>query len=119
MKVVVFHKEHYDAFDDTYNPEAKMVRVAVVDAPEELSEIDALEYAYRWTNNIAGSWSKGPISFGEPNGDYNERVEFVGTPHPEGYGHRSTSMGDVMYANGSKFVVAMMGFDRVDEEEAA
>ena len=46
MKITVVHK----AFEDT--PQV----VAEVEAPHSVVE-EALEYAYRWTNNVMGSWS--------------------------------------------------------------
>ena len=76
--------------------------VAIVDAPDELDVIESLSYAFRWTNNVDGSWSKPrtfQLSNGEiihDNGDYNERVKFIAEPHPQGYGERSTSVGDLM-----------------------
>jgi len=76
--------------------------VAIVDAPDELDTIEALSYAFRWTNNVDGSWSKPrkfQLSNGEiihDNGDYNERCNFIAEAHPKGYGERSTSVGDLM-----------------------
>jgi hypothetical protein len=76
--------------------------VAVVDAPDNLDTIEMLSYAFRWTNNVDGSWSKPrtfQLSNGEiihDNGDYNERVKFIGEANPKGYGERSTSVGDLM-----------------------
>lgn len=117
MRVIVYQRERYGDVSSLFE------RVAEVDAPEELELMDALEYAYRWTNNINGSWSKG-ASFewdGEihENPDYNPNVNFVGIPHPEGYGHRSTSMGDVMFANGKNYEVAMCGFEELERGVAA
>ena len=116
MRVVVFHKESLDPREENNT----MQRVAVVEAP--CTDVDeALEYAYRYTNNINGSWSKGEtIEWnGETheNPDYNENVEFVGE-YPVGkdgtvYGARSTSVGDVMFADSSKYEVAGFGFRKV------
>ena len=90
MEVMVVHK----AFEDTPR------NVARVKIPSEIINIwnrersieEALNYAYRWTNNIDGSWSRNDIS---NNGDSNPNV----TPtffHPDGKGIRSTSRGDEM-----------------------
>ena len=107
MQVTVYHNER----------NGKMVRVAVVQAPGECVD-QCLEYAYRYTNNIEGSWSKGStIEWqGETNvnNDFNENVEFVGE-YPIGkdgtvYGARSTMMGDVMFCDGDKYEVHMVGF---------
>lgn len=103
MKVVVFHAERFGVTEGPYQ------RVAVVNAPQT-DVYEALEYAYRWTNNVMGSWSRDDI---ENNGDYNPNVERVCPLHEGGYGLRSTSMGDVMYCEGGKYEVASMGFDKV------
>ena len=38
--------------------------------------MEAMEYAYRWTNNVMGSWSikKEVFEDGETNGDFNPNV---------------------------------------------
>ena len=50
--------------------------VAFVDVDESLSLNEKLEYAYRWTNNVGGSWSMkiGP--------DANDNVEEPAPPKP-------------------------------------
>ena len=96
MKVTVVHT----AFED-----APRI-VAEVNAPQSKVE-EALEYAYRWTNNVMGSWSRDDL---EDNGDYNPNVTRVAPLHKDGMGLRSTSMGDMMHVNGRSFEVAMMGF---------
>ena len=95
MKVTVVHT----AFEDA--PQI----VAEVNSPHAKVE-EALEYAYRWTNNVAGSWSRRDI---EDNGDANDMVTVV---KPVGeLGHRSTSVGDYMRVDGDLYRVAMMGFE--------
>lgn len=104
MKITVVHK----AFEDT------PTNVALVNVPSEIKNVDsALEYAYRWTNNVMGSWSRDDI---ENNGDENPNV----TPlffYPDGMGVRSTSMGDQMIVDHddkiTTYEVAMMGFEEV------
>ena len=32
--------------------------VAFVDVPDGTDDMQAMEYAYRWTNNVMGSWSR-------------------------------------------------------------
>jgi len=108
MKVTVYHRDNFDPRE-----ESGFTRVAVVEAPMDNVD-DALEYAYRWTNNLAGSWSRRDI---ENNGDENPNVEFVGE-YPVGkdgtvYGARSTSVRDVMYCDGGKYEVAGFGFEKV------
>ena len=87
------------------------VAVALVDIPEGGSDIESLEYAYRWTNNVMGSWS---LREGE---DCNERVTVIGTYHEldgKVFGLRSTMMDDMMILNGELWRVATMGFDKVE-----
>ena len=99
MKVTVVHT----AFED-----APRI-VAEVEAPHAKLE-EALEYAYRWTNNVMGSWSRDDL---EDNGDYNPNVTRVAPLHEDGMGLRSTSMGDMMHVDGRSFEVAMMGFQEL------
>lgn len=80
----------------------------------------ALDYAYRWTNNIDGSWSQGEdISYDGmmyENPDFNPNVHVL-VPLPthlgRTYGIRSTSVGDIMLTNQGSFKVASMGFERI------
>ena len=101
MKITVVHK----AFEDT--PQI----VAEVEAPHAVVE-EALEYAYRWTNNVMGSWSINKKNFedGEPNGDLNDNVVVKAPLHEGGMGLRSTSVGDMMHVDGRSFEVAGFGF---------
>ena len=95
-----------------------VVHTAFEDAPRIVAEVNAqqskveepLEYAYRWTNNVMGSWSRDDL---EDNGDYNPNVTRVAPLHKDGMGLRSTSMGDMMHVNGRSFEVAMMGFQEL------
>jgi hypothetical protein len=99
--------------------------VALVEVKENLSLIEKLEYAFRWTNNTSGSWSKKAISIEHegvdyPNRDYNEFVTVV-TPlykdeDGQEYGHRSTSVGDQLVINDQVYVVANVGFENLKGE---
>jgi len=99
--------------------------VALVDVPEFPSVIETLEYCYRWTNNLAGSWSKGEILTGDNgetvnNGDYNKNVTVMADlPVYDGvtYGLRSTSVNDQMVIGNQKYVVAGCGFKTIDGKE--
>ena len=97
MYILVTHREMNES-----GVFGKDKEVAIVDAPDELDVIESLSYAFRWTNNVDGSWSKPrtfQLSSGEiihDNGDYNERCNFIAEAHPKGYGERSTSVGDLM-----------------------
>ena len=107
MKVTVFQKDfETNAF----------VRVAVVNAP--MNDVnEALEYAYRYTNNVDGSWS---MKIGA---DANDNVEVVAElPVSEKTGKqmglRSSMMFDRMYVEGdAAYEVAMMGFNKLPEME--
>lgn len=80
---------------------------------------EALEYAYRWTNNFSGSWSikikTMELSDGTEfdNGDYNDDVTVLRPLHKGKMGLRSTSMFDRMVVNGKTYKVDMVGFKEV------
>ena len=100
MRVAVFHKEG-DSFD----------RMCVVEAP--CTDVhEALEYAYRWTNNISGSWSR------SGNADSNENVTEI-APLVDGMGHRSTMVGDRMITSEGQYEVDIFGFKKIEIKEAA
>ena len=105
MKVSVIHA----AFGDTPHV------VAFVDVPDGTDDMNAMEYAYRWTNNVMGSWSRKEKFFedGSENGDYNENVTVMAPLHKDGMGLRSTSMGDQMLVGTKKYEVAMFGFEEI------
>ncbi len=108
MQVAVIHT----AFEQNPNT------VALVEVDDNMSVEEQLEYAYRWTNNVMGSWSiqTKSLSSGE-NGDYNENVTVI-APLPvddrgQEWGLRSTSMGDQMLVGNTKYEVAMCGFEKI------
>lgn len=103
MRVTVFHKE-----DQAFN------RMCVVEAPSNNIE-DALEYAYRWTNNINGSWSRDDI---KNNADWNENVTEI-APLEDGYGHRSSMMQDRFLTEDGWYEVAGFGFKKLDMHKVA
>ena len=90
--------------------------VAFVDVDPSLSLNEKLEYAYRWTNNVMGSWSRDEEVFedGTPNGDFNPAVTRVAPLHENGMGLRSTSVGDQMLVGNKKYVVARFGFETLE-----
>lgn len=107
-QVAVIHS----AFEDAPNT------VAFVEVGDREGEA-ALEYAFRWTNNVMGSWSikEETLTAGYPNGDYNDDVTvlaplFVDENGKE-WGHRSTSVGDYMLLGNTKYKVANFGFEEV------
>ena len=108
-QAVVIH----GAFEDTPRT------VAFVEVGERTGS-DALEYAYRRTQNIEGSWSKGPVIEwdGEEhdNGDYSEDITVMQPLHVrEGveYGLRSTSVGDHILFGTVKYKVDSFGFSEL------
>ena len=99
-QVAVIHT----AFED------KPSTVAFVNVKEDMSLSEKLEYAYRWTQNIVGSWS---LKIGD---DANNNVTVMGDVS-SGMGLRSTSMGDQILVGNKKYVVAMMGFETLEGEK--
>ena len=81
-----------------------------------------MEYAYRWTNNVEGSWSikESTLEF-EPgevfkNGDFNNAVTVLAPLHNvdgKEYGLRSTSVGDEMICDGKTYKVSFVGFEEI------
>ena len=83
--------------------------VALVQTKEGMTLNEKLEYAYRWTQNIMDSWSlKMPM-------DGNDDVTVMGDIS-DGYGLRSTSVGDQVLVGTEKYVVAPFGFQTLDGE---
>ena len=93
--------------------------VALVDAWQFEDVNEALEYAWRYTNNVMGSWSIKERSLPTrdggsiENGDYNDDVTVLYN-RPDGMGQRSTMMGDRMTVNGKTYRVAIAGFKEVE-----
>ena len=81
--------------------------VAIVDYPFDEVE-QALEYAWRYTNNVMGSWS---LKIGE---DANDDVEVL-VKREDGMGLRSSMMGDRFEVDGVDYRVAAFGFKKVEE----
>ena len=98
-QVAVIHA----AFEDTPRT------VALVEVGNRVGE-EALEYAFRWTQNIMDSWSLKMDQDG--NDDVTVMAEL---PVVEGrtMGLRSTSMGDQMVLGNTKYKVGMIGFEEI------
>ena len=79
--------------------------VAFVEVGERIGT-EALEYAYRWTQNIFDSWS---LKMPE---DGNDDVTVMGEI-VNGMGLRSTSVGDQILMGTTKYKVAPCGFEEV------
>ena len=124
IQIDVIHK----VFSDKDNPRT----VATVTIPKKLlNNIDlCLEYAFRNTQNVFGSWSKENVEGKDENWDWNDDVEVKVPLHidDEGkeWGLRSTSVGDEMVVKikvltdtvcewrvAQKYEVAGIGFKKV------
>ena len=117
--VKVYHNEWVLNEAKTKRLGTKKVLVAEVHVPGGTK--DPLDYAYRWTNNINGSWSTGVTKLHDgnalvdnsDNSDYNVNVTIVADlPVVNGrtLGLRSTSVDDVMEIEGIEWEVADFGF---------
>ena len=108
MKVTVQHMKRNKATGGVEG----FVDVAEVNVwhTEDINE--ALEYAYRYTNNVDGSWSMKIGS--DANDDVTVLAELHTTADGRKMGLRSTSMYDRMVINGKTYKVAMMDFDEVE-----
>ena len=102
MKVIVKHMEMNEITGavEGYTPVAE-VDVSNID-PQE----DPLEYAWRYTNNVLGSWS---LKIG---GDANDDVTVL-VKREDGMGLRSSMMGDRFEFDGVEYRVALAGFKKV------
>jgi len=104
MKITVKHMERNEITGDVIG----FTPVAVVDVTDFSNHgvNEQLEYAFRYTNNVMGSWSK------KIGADANDDVTVL-VEREDGLGLRSTSMGDRMEIDGVEYRVAMVGFKEV------
>jgi hypothetical protein len=108
MIVKIFHH------DFPAGPDA-LTHVADLNMPEGSDRETCLNMAYRFTQNIDGSWSMGErLPGGELNGDWCPRLTRIAPSHErEGklYGLRSSMVGDVFeLADGERWRVEARGF---------
>ena len=105
----------------------EFVHVANVNVPKHQlgfknDELDACEYAFARTQNVFGSWSKGPqFEDGDHNEDFSENVEVVQpllTCGDKSYGHRSSMIGDLFVVNGKTYICKVVGFELLEKEFA-
>ena len=106
------YEVYHNAFGD------QDVHIANVNIADDVPVMEALEVVFRKTNNIEGSWSKGPTFEvkGETfdNSDYSENVEVVKpllVKDGVEWGHRSTSVGDYVIVDGTKYNCASVGWE--------
>ena len=123
MKIIVKHSK-YNRESGAYIGSASVAEVNIAELLPFATENECLEYAYRWTNNVMGSWSIKeqylPTRKGEPalNGDYNDDVTVL-APRPDGMGLRSTMVGDCMIVIGESDEIGMQGSERYYEVRPA
>ena len=98
-QVAVIHT----AFEDTPRT------VALVEVGTRTGEA-ALEYAYRWTQNIMDSWSK---KMPEDGNDDVTVMAPLEVHNGVEYGLRSTSVGDQMLLGNTKYRVSAVGFEQI------
>ena len=117
MEIIVQHAErNRDTGDVTSYTD--VARVDVSDFVNHGVE-EMLEYAYRYTNNVMGSWSIKkeflPTRDGGemPNGDYNEDVTVL-RQREDGMGQRSTMVFDRMVVGDETYTVSPVGFKKVE-----
>jgi hypothetical protein len=108
MKIEVHHKN-----------DGTLTHIANVEAPADLDPYTALDYAFRWTNNVGGSWSIKDPDLRSQNPDFNENVEILMPLQRDAsgraWGHRSTSVGDILVTDRERYVVTSVGFQRLQE----
>jgi len=123
MKILVMHTK-YNRESGAIIGSTDVAEVNIAEMSDFANENECLEYAYRWTNNVMGSWSIKEKSFPDPangdriNGDYNNDVTVL-APRSDGMGQRSTMMGDHMIVIGESDQIGMQGSERYYEVCAA
>ena len=123
MKIIVKHSK-YNRESGAKIGSDSVAEVNITEMSDFANENECLEYAYRWTNNVMGSWSIKeqylPTRKGEPalNGDYNDDVTVLAS-RPDGMGQRSTMLGDCMIVIGESDEIGMQGSERYYEVCAA
>jgi hypothetical protein len=116
MRKVEIHHQARNSL--TGQPEG-FVHVANIGVSDGIPPSEALSYAWRWTNNLDGSWSMGEviaIKTGQmfDNTDYNPNTEVLAElPVHNGrtYGLRSSMVGDRFVIDGVRYLVARVGFE--------
>ena len=123
MKIIIKHSK-YNRESGVWIGSNSVAEVNIAEMSAFANENECLEYAYRWTNNVMGSWSIKeqylPTRKGEPalNGDYNDDVTVL-APRPDGMGLRSTMVGDCMIVIGESDEIGMQGSERYYEVRPA
>jgi hypothetical protein len=137
VTVTVIHSENQDAdlsVVDNFEPDEAVAEVtyfkplATYDGKLHEGDVDnALGYAWRWTNNVNGSWSRKEEQLADEdgllheNGDYNEDVKVL-LPNPthagKVWGRRSSMVGDIFILNtkagSTAYSVDDFGFSKIE-----
>ena len=112
---------YFDSETKKFEPVA-LVKVPAHQTGFNAGDTDALEYAFTRTQNIFGSWSKGPqFEDGETNEDFSENVVPI-APLPtylgRTLGHRSSMVGDLFAIDGKIYICKGIGFELYEKEFA-
>lgn len=101
MEITVMHMNRNETTGDVEG----FTPVAIVDASDLINHgtEEMMEYAYRYTNNVTGSWSK------KIGNDANDDVTVL-TEREDGLGLRSTMMFDRLEMAGIVYEVGTFGF---------
>ena len=116
MKIIVKHAQ----FEPQSGKVLGYTPVAEVNVPVEISSSspidDCLEYAWRYTNNVDGSWS---LKIGDDANDNVTVLEDLSISKRTGkpMGVRSSMTGDRLDVDGDEYKVAMFGFKKVQKVE--
>lgn len=108
---ILIRVDHFDYETKSYIPTAIITL-------ENNDDVEFLcEEAYRLTQNIFGSWSRGPMfEDGTVNEDYDSRVDRIAPLHEENgqlYGLRSSMMGDHFITPFGIYECKMIGFEAI------
>lgn len=116
MQVQVLYADRDGSYDHVANINFQHL------SPNDPVDIkEGLELSFQYTQNIMGSWSRGPRIEIEgkfqQNPDWYSNVEVVKPLeiyNGQEYGHRSSMVGDRMLVDGKIYEVATFGFNEVE-----
>ena len=120
--MVVVKVIYFNAMTNEFEPTA-LVNVPAHQLGFNKGDTDALEYAFMRTQNIYGSWSRGPVfEDGERNEDFSENVVPIAPlPNYMGrtLGHRSSMTGDLFVIEEKIYICKTLGFELYKERQPA
>ena len=116
MQVQVFYQERDGSFSHIAN-----ITFQHLNLNDQVDVKEGLELSFHYTQNLSGSWSRGPRLEFEgsilKNPDWTSNVEVVKPLeiyNGQEYGHRSSMVGDRMIVDGRTYEVATFGFKEVE-----